>query len=86
MQISFLTSRRGPSRTGTNAVSQGESAVSEHTIKTLDRNYRDPRGIPVHVTGWDRERDQVIFMRPNYPHECMQPVWKFQQFFKRVEV
>nr|WP_233268583.1 DUF4222 domain-containing protein [Pantoea sp. BAV 3049] len=55
-------------------------------MKTLDRNYRDPRGIPVHVTGWDRERDQVIFMRPNYPHECMQPVWKFQQFFKRVEV
>ncbi|MGX7400917.1 DUF4222 domain-containing protein, partial [Enterobacter sp. ESY66] len=24
------------------------------------------------------------FTRQNYPHECMQPVWKFQNYFRRV--
>ncbi|EIV9539201.1 TPA: DUF4222 domain-containing protein [Klebsiella pneumoniae] len=55
-------------------------------IKVLDRLYHDPRGVVVHVTGWDREKQQVYFTRPDYPHECMQPVWKFQQYFKRVLV
>ncbi|HBV4277654.1 TPA: DUF4222 domain-containing protein [Klebsiella pneumoniae] len=48
------------------------------SIKALDRLYHDPRGVVVHVTGWDREKQQVYFTRPDYPHECMQPVWKFQ--------
>ncbi|MXF49407.1 DUF4222 domain-containing protein [Raoultella sp. Lac2] len=54
-------------------------------IKTLDMLYRDPRGVTVHVTGWNREKQQVYFTRPDYPHECMQPVWKFQQYFTRVQ-
>ena len=54
-------------------------------IKALDRLYHDPRGIVVHVTGWDREKQQVYFTRPGYPHECMQPVWKFQQYFTRAQ-
>ncbi|PKS60754.1 DUF4222 domain-containing protein, partial [Klebsiella pneumoniae] len=54
--------------------------------KALDRLYHDPRGVVVHVTGWDREKQQVYFTRPGYPHECMQPVWKFQQYFTRVLV
>lgn len=53
-------------------------------VRYLDLNYRDPRGVVVHVTGWDREKQQVYFTRQGYPHECMQPVWKFQQYFKRV--
>ncbi|HDH0769162.1 DUF4222 domain-containing protein [Klebsiella pneumoniae] len=55
------------------------------TPKALDRLYHDPRGIVVHVTGWDREKQQVYFTRPGYPHECMQPVWKFQQYFTRCD-
>ncbi|WP_338587808.1 DUF4222 domain-containing protein [Klebsiella pneumoniae] len=47
---------------------------------------KPPRGVVVHVTGWDREKQQVYFTRPDYPHECMQPVWKFQQYFTRVLV
>lgn len=54
-------------------------------IQHLDRVYLDPRGVTVHVTGYDRENDQVIFKRQNYEHECMRPVWQFQQKFTRVE-
>lgn len=56
----------------------------EHETEALDRDYRDPRGIPVHVTRWCREKQQVYFTRPNYPHECMRLVWQFQQLFTRV--
>lgn len=55
------------------------------TVEDLDREYLDPRGVVVHVTGWNRERQQVYFNRQGYPHQCMQPVWKFQQYFKRVQ-
>ncbi|QGH60189.1 DUF4222 domain-containing protein [Serratia proteamaculans] len=54
-------------------------------IIALDRKYRDPRGMVVHVTGYDRAKQQVFFTRPNYEHECMQPVWKFQQYFERLD-
>lgn len=54
-------------------------------IKALDLFYRDPRGVVVHVTGWNREKQQVYFTRQGYPYECMQPVWKFQQYFTRVQ-
>ncbi|WP_324030035.1 DUF4222 domain-containing protein [Pantoea sp. JZ2] len=53
-------------------------------IQMLDRIYRDPRGVLVHVTGYDREKEQVIFTRTGYEHECMRPVWQFQQLFTRV--
>lgn len=56
----------------------------ENQIKPLDIDYRDPRGVIVHVTGWNRDKQQVYFARQNYPHECMQPVWKFQQYFTKV--
>lgn len=57
------------------------SITTENQIKPLDIDYRDPRGVIVHVTGWNRDKQQVYFTRQNYPHECMQPVWKFQQYF-----
>ncbi|SWY00456.1 Uncharacterised protein [Klebsiella pneumoniae] len=56
------------------------------SVEELDRQYRDPRGVVVHVTSWNREKQQVYFTRQGYPHECMQPVWKFQQYFTRVSV
>ncbi|WP_406943561.1 DUF4222 domain-containing protein [Citrobacter freundii] len=59
--------------------------TSPDPIKALDINYRDQRGVIVHVTGWNREKQQVYFTRQNYPHECMQPVWKFQQYFTRCD-
>ncbi|EBB5940697.1 DUF4222 domain-containing protein [Salmonella enterica] len=54
-------------------------------VSVLDRKYLDPRGVAVHVTGWNREKQQVYFTRQGYPHECMQPVWKFQQYFTRCD-
>ncbi|HCD3740535.1 TPA: DUF4222 domain-containing protein [Enterobacter hormaechei] len=60
------------------------SITTENQIKPLDIDYRDPRGVIVHVTGWNRDKHQVYFTRQNYPHECMQPVWKFQNYFRRV--
>lgn len=59
--------------------------TSPDPIKSLDINYRDPRGVVVHVTGWSREKQQVYFTRSGYPHECMQPVWKFQKYFTRCD-
>ncbi|MBK6259178.1 MULTISPECIES: DUF4222 domain-containing protein [Citrobacter freundii complex] len=58
--------------------------TSPDPIKSLNIDYRDPRGVVVHVTGWNREKQQVYFTRQGYSHECMQPVWKFQQYFQRV--
>ncbi|MCQ4969151.1 DUF4222 domain-containing protein [Atlantibacter hermannii] len=58
--------------------------TTDSQIKPLDIDYRDPRGVIVHVTGWNRDKQQVYFTRQNYPHECMQPVWKFQQYFTKV--
>lgn len=55
-----------------------------NSVKHLDRAYRDPRGVLVRVTGYDRENQQVIFTRPGYEHECMRPAWQFQQLFRRV--
>ena len=60
------------------------SITTENQVKPLDIDYRDPRGVIVHVTGWNRDKQQVYFTRQNYPHECMQPVWKFQNYFRRV--
>ncbi|WP_337037789.1 MULTISPECIES: DUF4222 domain-containing protein [Pseudescherichia] len=54
-------------------------------MEQLDRRYRDHRGVEVHVVGYDREKRQVIFMRSGYPHECMQPVERFREKFKRVD-
>ncbi|WP_455424933.1 DUF4222 domain-containing protein [Dryocola sp. LX212] len=54
-------------------------------MQELDRKYWDRRGILVHVIGYDRAKQQVIFMREDYEHECMQPVERFREKFKRVE-
>ncbi|MEB5973468.1 DUF4222 domain-containing protein [Pantoea dispersa] len=56
------------------------TVLPSNHIQQLDRAYLDPRGVPVQVTGYDREQQQVIFRRQNYEHECMRPVWQFQQF------
>ncbi|QWA09820.1 DUF4222 domain-containing protein [Sodalis ligni] len=47
----------------------------------VDRSYRDQYGVTVHVIGWDRERQRVIFLRDGYEHECMQPVEQFRKKF-----
>ncbi|MBF7978617.1 MULTISPECIES: DUF4222 domain-containing protein [Rahnella] len=53
-------------------------------IQKLDRRYKDWRGVVVHVVGFDRAGDRVIFMRAGYPHECAQPVELFKSRFERV--
>lgn len=52
----------------------------------LDRYYTDNRGRRVHVVRWERAERQVVFMREGYPHECMQPIDRFKEKFKRVDV
>ncbi|MEE3649485.1 MULTISPECIES: DUF4222 domain-containing protein [unclassified Brenneria] len=54
-------------------------------IRTLDRRYRDRRGVIVHVIGYDKANQQVIFMRSGYEHPCCQPVWKFQKYYTEVK-
>ncbi|MDR3431074.1 MAG: DUF4222 domain-containing protein [Rouxiella aceris] len=53
-------------------------------IQPLDRRYKDWRGVVVHVVGFDRAGDRVIFMRTGYPHECAQPTEQFRRKFTRV--
>ncbi|MEC5321485.1 DUF4222 domain-containing protein [Brenneria populi subsp. brevivirga] len=57
--------------------------VDEH-IETVDRQYRDQYGHIVHVIGFDRYNERVIFMREGYEHECVQPLWQFRAKFTRV--
>ncbi|MGP1267745.1 DUF4222 domain-containing protein [Serratia sp. CY33525] len=52
----------------------------------LDRKYVDDHGNPVKVIRWERAERQVIFMREGYPHECMQPLERFKEKFKRVDI
>lgn len=59
---------------------------SSSLIQKLDRDYIGPRGAHEHVIGYDREKEQVIFTRSSYPHECMRPSWQFKQFFTREAV
>ncbi|KAB1037237.1 DUF4222 domain-containing protein [Cronobacter sakazakii] len=54
-------------------------------MQELNRRYRDWRGNEGHVTGYDPEKRQGIFRRAGYPHDCMQPVERFREKFKRVD-
>ncbi|WP_262239433.1 DUF4222 domain-containing protein [Serratia liquefaciens] len=59
--------------------------TSNHSVP-LNRRYLDDHGKRVTVIRWDRAEQQVIFMREGYPYECMQPLERFKEKFKRVEV
>ena len=63
---------------------QPEGDGMSEEIQKLDRRYKDWRGVVVHVVGFDRAGDRVIFMRAGYPHECAQPVELFKSRFERV--
>lgn len=54
-------------------------------IQTLGRRYKDWRGVLVHVVGYDRATERVIYMREGYEHECAYPVARFKLRFERVE-
>nr|WP_170215670.1 DUF4222 domain-containing protein [Ewingella americana] len=53
-------------------------------MEPLDRRYKDWRGIVVHVVGYDRPGDRVIYMRERYEHECAYPVKRFKDKFTRL--
>lgn len=55
-------------------------------VVQLDRRYLDKRGVEVHVIAYDRAKQEVTFMRPNYEHECMLPLWQVEKYFTRVDV
>lgn len=54
-------------------------------MQELNMRYIDWRGVAVHVIGYDREKQQVIFRREGYEHDCMQPVERFKEKFRRAE-
>ncbi|MGV8925040.1 MAG: DUF4222 domain-containing protein [Ewingella sp.] len=54
-------------------------------IEKLDRRYKDWRGVVVHVVGYDRSGDRVIYKIPGYEPECAYPVNRFKSKFERVE-
>ncbi|WP_259052411.1 DUF4222 domain-containing protein [Klebsiella sp. BIGb0407] len=54
-------------------------------MEELDRYYIDWRGRTVHVIGYDRQKQWVIFREPGYEHDCMLPVEQFQKKYRRVD-
>ncbi|MEZ2378882.1 DUF4222 domain-containing protein [Enterobacter sp. RCC_40] len=61
-----------------------DAITTEDRFKPLDIDYRDPLGVIVHITDWNRGKQQV-FSLCRAISMCVQPVWKFQQYFRRVE-
>ncbi|QII37490.1 DUF4222 domain-containing protein [Rouxiella badensis] len=59
--------------------------MTSSNVELLNRHYRDPRGVIVHVTGYDRVNQRVIFMRDGWPDECFRPLKDFQDNFVRVD-
>jgi len=54
-------------------------------IADLDRYYRDPRGVVVHVIGYDRVNQRVIYRRSGYEHDCARSLDAFKALFTRIE-
>lgn len=54
-------------------------------IEELDRYYRDRNGIVVHVIGYDRLGQRVIYKRTGYEWECASPLILFRARFKRID-
>lgn len=78
-----------PDRPVVGRLRQGEKPEGDcmpEEIQTLDRHYKDWRGVVVHVVGYDRAGDRVIFLREQqgYKPECAQPVELFKSRFERV--
>ncbi|RLM13339.1 DUF4222 domain-containing protein [Gibbsiella quercinecans] len=58
--------------------------MAEQTME-LDRYYRDPHGIVVHVIRYDRVGQRDIYLRPDYEWECVCPLIIFRSRFTRME-
>ncbi|WP_337025209.1 DUF4222 domain-containing protein [Pantoea anthophila] len=57
---------------------------TDETIQSWVAKYRDPRGVIVETIGVDVVNHRVLFMRPNYPHVCVQPRETWGRKFRRV--
>ena len=57
----------------------------QEIIQPLDRTYRDQHGIIVNVTGYDADRQRVIYRRPGYAWECAAPLIIFRSRFTRID-
>ncbi|WP_312871678.1 DUF4222 domain-containing protein [Serratia fonticola] len=55
-------------------------------IQLLNRYYRDRNGIVVHVTGYDRPGQRVIYRRTSYEWDCAAPLILFRARFTRIDV
>ncbi|MCU5775201.1 DUF4222 domain-containing protein [Winslowiella arboricola] len=52
--------------------------------QNMNRKYKDHRGVVVTVTRWDKTKQEVIYLREGYEHECMQPLEQFLKKFTRL--
>ncbi|HCB2271234.1 TPA: DUF4222 domain-containing protein [Citrobacter koseri] len=57
----------------------------EENIQPLNQYYQDRHGIIVHVTGYDHDRQRVIYRRAGYEWECAAPKIIFRARFKRID-
>lgn len=51
----------------------------------LDRYYRNPQGLLVHVIRYDRQKQRVIFMIDGCEYEQCEPVQRFKERYTRVK-
>lgn len=57
----------------------------KENIQTLDHLYRDWHGNVVHVVGYDRAGQRVIYRRTGYEWECAAPLIIFRARFTRID-
>lgn len=57
----------------------------ESYIQPLNRYYLDHHGIVVHVTGYDADRQRVIYRRTGYEWDCASPLLVFRTNFTRID-
>ncbi|WP_145517374.1 DUF4222 domain-containing protein [Yersinia mollaretii] len=55
-------------------------------IYLLNRYYKDPRGVRVHVIGYNCATGMVTYRRDDYEHQCSLPIRRFCKKYTRVVV
>lgn len=54
-------------------------------VQPIDQYWKDPHGIEIHVTGYDAERQRVIYRRVGYEWDCACPLIMFRARFTRIK-
>ncbi len=60
--------------------------MENEVIKPWKARYQAPNGVVVETVGVDVVNQRVIFMRPDYPHECAVPREIWGRKFRRIDL